>query len=165
MGEMRSYLIVANETLSGEPLRAAIAERVAGGAARFYVVVPATPITHGLTWDEEETKNAAETRLGEIITHLQSVGAEAEGEVGVRDPVPLDAAVEVARVHEPRPSAVCALGDRLDERGGLDRRRHRDDLSRLDVGSGPDGELCELAQQGVLHAARRLLARAGSAAP
>jgi hypothetical protein len=95
MGEMRSYLIVANETLSGEPLRAAIAERVAGGPARFYVVVPATPITHGLTWDEEETKNAAETRLREIITHLQSVGAEADGEVGVRDPV--DAAHDALR--------------------------------------------------------------------
>jgi hypothetical protein len=92
---VRSYLIVANETLGGEPLRAAIAERVAGGPVRFYVVVPATPITHGLTWDEEETKNAARTRLDAILTHLKGVGAEADGEVGVRDPI--DAAHDALR--------------------------------------------------------------------
>lgn len=92
---MRSYLIVANQTLGGEPLHAAIDERLAGGPARFYVVVPATPITHGLTWDEDETKNAASTRLDAIVAHLRSRGAEADGEVGVRDPI--DAAHDALR--------------------------------------------------------------------
>jgi len=92
---MRAYLIVANQTLGGEPLRAAIDERLTQGQARFYVVVPATPIGHGLTWDEKETQDAARSRLDAILEHLRSVGAEADGEVGVRDPI--DAAHDALR--------------------------------------------------------------------
>ena len=40
---MRTILIVANETLASSNLRRAVAERIAAGACRFHVVVPATP--------------------------------------------------------------------------------------------------------------------------
>jgi len=92
---MRSFLIVANQTIGGEPLKAAIDERLATGPARFYVVVPATPVGGGMTWDETETQKAARERLDAVVERLRTAGAEADGEVGVRDPV--DAAHDALR--------------------------------------------------------------------
>jgi hypothetical protein len=40
---VRRYLVVANQTLGGEELLAAIRERMAGGECHFHLVVPATP--------------------------------------------------------------------------------------------------------------------------
>jgi hypothetical protein len=84
---MPGYLIVANRTLASPMLTAAVEERIARGDARFHVVVPATPVTHGLTWDEEETTEAAERRLEAILVRLREQGATASGEVGSKDPV------------------------------------------------------------------------------
>lgn len=84
---MRSYLIVANQTFASPTLAAAVAERVQAGEATFHVVVPATPIGHGLTWDERESHAAAEARLADILARLRGLGAEATGEVGSKDPV------------------------------------------------------------------------------
>ena len=39
-------------------LAAAIAERIAAGPSQFHVVVPATPVGRGLTWDEDEARAA-----------------------------------------------------------------------------------------------------------
>jgi hypothetical protein len=84
---MPAYLIVANRTLASPTLAAAVDERIARGDARFHVVVPATPVTHGLTWDEEESAEAAEGRLAAILARLREQGATASGEVGSKDPV------------------------------------------------------------------------------
>src|SRR5262245_24835182 len=85
---MRSYLIVANQTLASPTLAAAVAERVAGGGAGFHVVVPATPVHHGgLTWDEDEARTAAQTRLDDVLGRLRTMGISATGEVGCKDPV------------------------------------------------------------------------------
>ena len=49
---MRRYLVVANQTLGGEELSAAIRERMAAGDCHFHLVVPATPASQldpGLT--------------------------------------------------------------------------------------------------------------------
>jgi hypothetical protein len=43
---VRRYLVVANQTLGGEELWAAIRERMAGGECHFHLVVPATPAGH-----------------------------------------------------------------------------------------------------------------------
>ena len=40
---MRRYLVVANQTLGGEELIAAIQERMAAGPCHFHLLVPATP--------------------------------------------------------------------------------------------------------------------------
>jgi hypothetical protein len=40
---VRRYLVVANQTLGGEELWAAIRERIAGGDCHFHLLVPATP--------------------------------------------------------------------------------------------------------------------------
>ena len=84
---MRSYLIVANRTLASPTLAAAVAQRAAGGGATFHVVVPKTPITHGLTWDEGEAEVAAQQRLDEVLARLRSMGVAATGEIGSKEPV------------------------------------------------------------------------------
>ncbi len=84
---MRSYLIVANQTLTSRSLADAIADRMADGPVRTHVVVPLTKIGGRLTWDEEASRMAAQDRLDEVLARLRSLGAEADGEIGDPDPV------------------------------------------------------------------------------
>ena len=95
---MRSYLIVANRTLASPTLAAAVAQRVAGGEATFHVVVPRTPVQHGLTWDEDEAEAAAQQRLDDVLARLKAMGVTATGEVGSKEPV--DAVQDALRGHE-----------------------------------------------------------------
>ena len=53
---MRSYLIVANQTLTGQALADAMAERLADGPVRAHVVVPLTRVGGRLTWDEAASR-------------------------------------------------------------------------------------------------------------
>ncbi|HSL75680.1 MAG TPA: hypothetical protein VK867_01960 [Candidatus Limnocylindrales bacterium] len=84
---MRSYLIVANQTLTSESLREAITARLADEPVRTYVVVPMSPGTGRLSWDEQESRTVAKARLDDMLERLREMGAEADGEVGDRDPV------------------------------------------------------------------------------
>ena len=95
---MRSYLVVGNQTLAGPELTAPIAERIAAGdPTKFHVVVPATPVQEGFTWDEDKAYAAARDRLEAMVGHLKTMGAEATGEVGHKDPV--EAARDALRRH------------------------------------------------------------------
>jgi hypothetical protein len=95
---MRSYLVVGNQSLAGPALSAAIAERIASGdPTHFHVVVPATPIQDGFTWDEDKAQAAAQARLDAMLDHLRTFGVEASGEVGHKDPV--EAARDAMRGH------------------------------------------------------------------
>ena len=84
---MRSYLVVGNQTLDSPELAEAVADRMATGPATFHIVVPATPIQRGLTWDEDEARAAAQARLDDVLVRLRSTGATVTGEIGHRDPV------------------------------------------------------------------------------
>ena len=84
---MRSYLVVGNQTLDSPELAEAVRERMAAGPATFHVVVPAAPIQRGLTWDEDEAREAAQARLEAAIERLSAAGATVTGEIGNRDPV------------------------------------------------------------------------------
>jgi nucleotide-binding universal stress UspA family protein len=84
---MSSALIVANQTLPSQALADAIAERIRSGVTSFHVVVPATPLGHGLTWDEDASRAEARERLDAFLAHLVDQNVEATGEVGDRDPV------------------------------------------------------------------------------
>ncbi len=95
---MGSYLIVANRTLGSPALDEAIRQRLSAGQASFHVVVPATPVGRGLTWDEGETREAAETRLAALIDRIRELGGIGEGEIGVSDPI--DAARDAMRDRE-----------------------------------------------------------------
>jgi hypothetical protein len=84
---MRSYLVVGNQTLDSPELAEAIRERMASGPAKFHIVVPATPVQRGLTWDEDEARVAAQDRLTAMIGRLVELNAEVTGEIGHRDPI------------------------------------------------------------------------------
>jgi hypothetical protein len=84
---MRSYLVVGNQTLESPELAEAIGDRLATGPATFHIVVPATPIQRGLTWDEDEARAAAQMRLDDALDRLRASGATVSGEIGHRDPV------------------------------------------------------------------------------
>jgi hypothetical protein len=85
---MSTTLVVANQTLPSPALADAIATRIESGVDTFHVVVPATPPAgHGLTWDEDDSRREANSRLEEFLADLRSRGVEATGEVGDRDPV------------------------------------------------------------------------------
>ena len=84
---MRSYLIVANQTLTSRSLTEAITARLADGPVRTHVVVPLSPVGGRLTWDEQASREVARTRLDEVLARLREMGAEADGEIGDRDPV------------------------------------------------------------------------------
>jgi nucleotide-binding universal stress UspA family protein len=84
---MRSYLIVANQTLTSESLREEINARLADGPLRAHVVVPMSAGGGRLSWDEGEARATAQDRLDEMLERLKEMGVEADGEVGDRDPV------------------------------------------------------------------------------
>jgi hypothetical protein len=84
---MRSYLIVANQTLTSRTLSDAISARLAEGEILAHVVVPLSPVGGRLTWDERASREVAQQRLDEVLERLRAMGAEATGEIGDRDPV------------------------------------------------------------------------------
>ena len=84
---MPSYLVVGNQTLDSPDLAEAIRVRVAKEPSTFHLVVPATPISRGLTWDEDEAHAAAQERLTKTMNRLHAIGLEVTGEVGVSDPI------------------------------------------------------------------------------
>lgn len=84
---MGTCLIIANQTLVGQELLTEVARRIADGQCQFYVVVPATPVPRALAWEEVESLRAARERLDLILEWLRARGAEADGEIGDRDPV------------------------------------------------------------------------------
>jgi H+/Cl- antiporter ClcA/CBS domain-containing protein len=101
------YLIVANQTLGGDALNDAIAERVALGPSRFHVLVPATPAhdlyqnvmnaLEGELPDQAAATAGAQKRLEATLESIRASGAAADGEIG--DPDPLAAIEAVLERH------------------------------------------------------------------
>jgi GABA permease len=86
--DLHRVLVVANETVAGQELMAAISARALTGNTRFHVVCPALN-SRLKTWtsDEDAAREAAQRRLDMTLARLASVGIEAEGEVGDLDPL------------------------------------------------------------------------------
>ena len=86
--DTRRILVVANETVEGAELLAAIRDCVAGGSADVYVVSPAlnSKLRHW-TSDEDGARDVAQSRLDRSLTRLTEIGLDARGEVGDADPV------------------------------------------------------------------------------
>jgi hypothetical protein len=80
------YLIVGNQTLAGDALRAAVMERDRASPASFHVVVPATPTRDHLMWSEGEASVVALRRLDDALGWMRAVDATATGEVGDASP-------------------------------------------------------------------------------
>ncbi len=86
---MTRYMLVANQTIESEELRKAVLElQASDAAAEFTLVVPATRVVRGLTWDEVETKAVARSRLEAGLASLRAAGCQVvDGRVGDEDPV------------------------------------------------------------------------------
>lgn len=102
-GLVHHYLIVGNQTLASDELAHAVSERLALGAARFYVLVPATPpndfygsvlrALEGEPASEQDARAAAAHRLADEVESIRAAGGDADGEVGDPDPLAAIAAV------------------------------------------------------------------------
>jgi hypothetical protein len=86
-GEKR-ILVIANETVGGEPLREMIREKSEGYNGQVLVVVPAlnSPLRHWAS-DEDAARAAASERLRRSLEHLRRLGIDARGEVGDGEPL------------------------------------------------------------------------------
>jgi hypothetical protein len=81
-------LVVANETVAGGALRAAIQAAAEGARASVLVVSPAlnTPLKHWMS-DEDGARAKADERLARSIGELGRLGISARGEIGDADPL------------------------------------------------------------------------------
>ena len=95
---MRRYLIVANQTLLGDPLLGRVKECLAAGPCQFHIVVPATHAPGRTVHMESRDRSYAQQRLRDGLERFRALGADVEGEVG--DARPLDAIRDVM-LHAP----------------------------------------------------------------
>jgi len=84
----RRILVVSNETLRGEALRAEIAHRARGRESEVRVVCPAlnTKIKYWVS-DEDQARQQAQERLDAVIAQLARDGIPAQGDIGDSDPL------------------------------------------------------------------------------
>ena len=84
----RRILVIANETVGGEPLLEEIHRRAEGVEERVRVVCPAlmSPVRYFAS-DEDAPRAAAQQRLDRSLDALRAAGVSAEGEVGDADPL------------------------------------------------------------------------------
>lgn len=84
----RRILVIANETVAGEQLRAAVSRAASGRHTLVLVVTPAlnTKVRHWAS-DEDGARVAAQRRLDESLARLADTGVDARGEVGDADPL------------------------------------------------------------------------------
>jgi hypothetical protein len=84
----RRILVIANETVGGEPLRETIRRRSEGARAEVLVVTPAlnTPLKHWAS-DDDQARDAAQERLDSSLARLREAGVEARGEIGDGEPL------------------------------------------------------------------------------
>jgi hypothetical protein len=86
MSDPKSILVVANETVTGQPLIDAIKRRVDGGPIDVHVICPQNQPKHGYVIYDETIRGAAENRLEMTLAQLREIGVEAHGEVMDPDP-------------------------------------------------------------------------------
>jgi hypothetical protein len=86
MSDPRSILVVANETVTGQPLIDAVKRRADGGSVAVHVICPQNQPKHGYVIYDETIRRAAENRLEMTIAQLREVGVGATGEVMDPDP-------------------------------------------------------------------------------
>jgi GABA permease len=139
---MRRYMVVANQTLSGDQLIEFVRERAAEGPSEFWVVVPATPVKDLASKDmpmvampvmggvlsipgpPEEARRLAQEKLNAAVARMAAAGATASGEVGDEDPM---RAVEDALSRHPVDEIIVST---LPER--VSRWLHQDFPRRLE---------------------------------
>jgi hypothetical protein len=123
----RRILVIANETVGGEALRDAIAERAAGFEEQVLVVCPAlnSRLRHWAS-DDDAARASAQGRLERSLQRLGDAGVVARGEVG--DSEPLQAMEDALRTFGADEIIISTHPEGRSnwlERGVVDRARER----------------------------------------
>jgi GABA permease len=96
---MSSVLVIANETLGGQPLIDAMRQRAAGESeVNFFVVVPESRPRHGNVIYTEVVHDAAQLRLDLALARMRDEDIQGDGEVGDSDPY--NAAMDAIATHK-----------------------------------------------------------------
>jgi hypothetical protein len=126
---MRTVLVVANETIGGQPLIEAVQKRAREqDEVRFVLCVPQTQPRAGYVVYDETVSDAAQIRVDLAVGFVRSEGMEAVGEVG--DPDPYAATMDAVREYEPDEIIISTLPE---SRSGWLRR---DLVERIRQASG-----------------------------
>jgi hypothetical protein len=83
---MKRVLVVANETVAGQPLIDAVEDRAGSEELHVHVISPQNQPRHGYVIHDEMVRDAAENRLKMTLALLHEEGIEADGEVMDPDP-------------------------------------------------------------------------------
>jgi hypothetical protein len=89
-------LVLANETIGGQPLLDAVLAR-RGDDVQFHVVVPLTRPKHGNVIYDEAVRDGAQVRVDLALAFMREEGIKGTGEVGDEDPY--NAAVDAIAEH------------------------------------------------------------------
>lgn len=126
---MKTVLVVANETIGGQPLIEAVQKRASEhGDVRFVLCVPQTQPRAGYVVYDDTVFDAAQIRVDLAVGFVRSEGMEAVGEVG--DPDPYAATMDAVREYEPDEIVISTLPE---SRSGWLRR---DLVDRIRQASG-----------------------------
>ena len=96
---MKEVLVVANRTLGGARLLAAVRERAAAGDVRFRLVVPQSNPSAGLVIYDEAVRESAQARVDLALSLVAGESIDATGEVG--DPDPFLATMDAVATRRP----------------------------------------------------------------
>jgi hypothetical protein len=96
---VKTVLVVANETVGGQPLIEAVQKHAAEEKTRFVLCVPQTRPRAGYVVYDDAVFDATQTRVDLAVGFLRSEGIEALGEVG--DPDPYAATMDAVREYNP----------------------------------------------------------------
>jgi hypothetical protein len=127
--DVRSVLVVANETVGGEELMRVLGEMALEAQTRFHVVSPALN-SRLKTWtsDEDPARAVAQERLSATLERLEEIGIGATGDVGDADP--LVAVEDAVRLFRPTEIVVSTHPEGRSnwlERGVVEALRERYD--------------------------------------
>ncbi len=126
---MKTVLVVANETLGGQPLIEAVQQRAQSDKdVRFVLCVPQTQTRAGYVVYDDAVFDAAQIRVDLAVGFVRSEGMDAVGEVG--DPDPYAATMDAVLEYEPDEIIISTLPE---SRSGWLRR---DLVERIRQASG-----------------------------
>jgi GABA permease len=124
-------LVVANETVGGQPLLDGIRDRCRGRQSELLVVTPALASSRAAHWasDVDEAIELARQRMELSLIALGELGLKARGEIGDSDPnLAIEDALQVFPADEILISTHPPERSRWLEHGVVDRARERIDL-------------------------------------